>query len=273
MSDLVEFGSSGAPLLPAMNKMSVGQYLQSPSGQYQLLLQEDSNFVLRDGGAVIWVANDGQRYSRYYKAKHYDRPAVVMREYLEVHQPALKRYWCAVGYSAHGNNHPAGQRRVFAVLQDDGNLVLVDKIPLWSVNKSLWDFSAVRVGFRFEAGHALEVGREYIADGAKLVFQADGELVAFGSNGGRLWGSGTQGKGANVAVMQPDGNFVVSANGHALWATNTAGNPGAYAQFQANGNFSLAIERPIWARFGLRQAPKRKLVVWGPWSYPVFKFN
>lgn len=130
MSDLVEFGSSGAPLLPAMNKMSVGQYLQSPSGQYQLLLQEDSNFVLRDGGAVIWVANDGQRYSRYYKAKHYDRPAVVMREYLEVHQPALKRYWCAVGYSAHGNNHPAGQRRVFAVLQDDGNLVLVDKIPL-----------------------------------------------------------------------------------------------------------------------------------------------
>lgn len=222
---------------------------------------------------MIWVANDNQRYSRYYKIKRYDHPAVIMREYLEVHQPRQKRYWSAVGYSTHGNDRKAGAQRVFAVLQDDGNLVLVDRIPLWSFNKSIWEFSAVKVGHRFDSGALLEIGKEYVTDGAKLVFQSDGELVAFSPSGSRLWGSGTQGKGANAAAMQPDGNFVISANGSVLWTTNTAGNPGAYAQFQSNGNFSVAIERPVWARFGLRQAPKRKVKVWGPWSYPVFKFN
>lgn len=273
MKDLIPFGASGGPILPAKNKMTVGQYLQSPSGRYQLILQEDANLVLKDTGNDIWIANDGQRYSRYYKIKRFDHPAVIMYEYLQVHQPKQKRYWSAVGYGAHGNNHDAGQQRVFAVLQDDGNIVLVDIVPLWSVNKSLWEFSAIKVGFRFESGVVLEMGREYVVDGAKLVFQLDGDLVAYRADGLRLWSSGTQGKGANTAVMHPDGNFVISASGQVLWATNTAGNPGAYAQFQSNGNFSVALERPVWARFGLRQAPKRKLVVWGPLSYTVYKFD
>lgn len=273
MSDFVAFGSSGGPILPPINKMTAGHYLQSPSGQYQLLLQEDSEFVLRDNGNVIWVASDGQRYSRYYKIRKFDHPAVTMEGYLLVHQPNHKRYWCTTGFSIHGNNHDAARRRVFAVLQDDGNLVLIDRVPLWSVNTSIWEFSANKIGFRFESGQPIEMGREYVVEGARLVFQPDGELVAFGPSGNRLWGSGTQGKGASAAVMQPDGNFAISANGQLLWATNTAGNPGAYVQFQNNGNLSVAIERPIWARFGLRQAPKRKIKVWGPWSYPIFKFG
>jgi len=223
MNHLVDFDASGSPVLPALNRMSAGQYLQSASGEYQLLLQEDSNLVLRHNGNVIWIANDSQRYSRYYEIKHFERTFVIMREYLEVHQPAQKRYWCSVGYSAHGNNHDAGQRRVFAVLQDDGSLVLIDKVPLWSVNKSLWDFSAAGVGIRFDSGHVLEVGKEHVTEGARLVFQPDGALVSFAPSGARLWSSGTQGQGANLAFMQPDGNFVISANGRILWQSNTGG--------------------------------------------------
>jgi hypothetical protein len=69
-----------------------------------------------------------------------------------------------------------------------------------------------------------------------LIMQSDGNLVLYqGSTA--LWASGTVGSGADEAILQDDGNFVVyTSAGSPVWASNTAGDTGDYLDVQNDGN-------------------------------------
>lgn len=63
-------------------------------------------------------------------------------------------------------------------------------------------------------------------NGYQLVYQTDGNLVAYNSAGGALWSTGTGGRacdGSCQAIFQGDGNLVLYQNGSAYWSSNTAG--------------------------------------------------
>ena len=79
-------------------------------------------------------------------------------------------------------------------------------------------------GGRLYAGESIET-----EDAAcRLVFQTDGDLVAY-ANGEAYWSAGTQvAARGGWAEMQVDGNFVAyGAAGVAQWSSGTGGNPGA----------------------------------------------
>jgi hypothetical protein len=83
----------------------------------------------------------------------------------------------------------------------------------------------------------------------ELVLGGDGNLVLYqGSTA--LWAANTVGKGAVEAVMQGDGNFVLSNSaGKAIWTSGTAGNDGAALSVQDDGNVVIysAAGKALWS--------------------------
>ena len=86
----------------------------------------------------------------------------------------------------------------------------------------------------------------------RLTYQFDGNLVLYDDmTGVALWGTNTGGRGAGQALLQTDGNFVVSGpSGEVHWTSGTAGNPRAYLVLQNDGNLVIyrADGRPAWGR-------------------------
>jgi hypothetical protein len=82
-----------------------------------------------------------------------------------------------------------------------------------------------------------------------LIMQSDNNLVLYWNGVGALWSTGTVGTGANLAVMQGDGNFVLYSPSRAEFNSGTQGNPGAYLAVQNDGN--LVVYRsdglPLWS--------------------------
>jgi len=73
----------------------------------------------------------------------------------------------------------------------------------------------------------------------QLRMQPDGNLVLYyvlSSPYNALWNSATSGTGADVAIMQSDGNLVVYRAGTPLWQSNTDGYHGATLVMQNDGN-------------------------------------
>ncbi|RKU01408.1 peptidase S53 [Burkholderia sp. Nafp2/4-1b] len=146
-----------------------------------------------------------------------------------------------------------GNMGASAVFQTDGNFVV------YSTNgKALWSSSTN--------------GTSY---GQNLVIQDDGNMVIYrtavpvfatgtsasglanSSSGPAVWkggvtlGSGqslTSGNGANVIVMQGDGNLVLLRQGVPQWSSRTANHPGAYATMQGDGNLVVysSAGTPLW---------------------------
>ena len=105
-------------------------------------------------------------------------------------------------------------------------------------------------GNRLVGGQRLQPGEFIRARSApcRLVFQTDGNLVAY-YNGLAYWSARTGAVGG-LAVMQPDGNFVVlDAAGETHWSTLTRGNRGAYLGIQDDCNVVLraANDAALWA--------------------------
>ena len=106
------------------------------------------------------------------------------------------------------------------------------------------DGNRLRGGQRLGSGQFLHAR----SDACKLVFQPDGNLVAY-YNRVPYWAARTRARGGE-AVMEPDGNFVVyDASGEARWSTGTGGNTGAYVGVQNDCNVVLraANGAALWA--------------------------
>ncbi|MGC3026012.1 hypothetical protein ACPUER_12820 [Burkholderia sp. DN3021] len=80
-----------------------------------------------------------------------------------------------------------------------------------------------------------------------LVMQGDGNLVLL-RQGVPQWNSGTFGHAGAYATMQTDGNLVVYSSTHTpLWYSNTSGNPGAATYVQDDGNVVIYAQVPHWS--------------------------
>jgi hypothetical protein len=99
-------------------------------------------------------------------------------------------------------------------------------------------------------GGTLQAEQALVSDQGNftLRMQGDGNLVAFGSSG-VVWASGTNGSGANRAVLQSDGNLVLyTGSGRAVFATGTAGTTADALVMQSDGNLVLyGAGRAFWA--------------------------
>jgi hypothetical protein len=75
----------------------------------------------------------------------------------------------------------------------------------------------------------------------QLRLQNDGNLVLYPMpNGAPLWGSGTEGKAVEKAVMQGDGNFVLYGyGGRAVWGAGTEGTRATGAFVTDDGRFVI----------------------------------
>ncbi|MCQ3002167.1 hypothetical protein NLO98_20660 [Pseudomonas syringae] len=117
------FINNGAPVLPPNQKMTPGQFLQSPSGRFRLELQSDGNLVIKDSGSVVWVADRGQAFSITLSRKQRGAPWFVVSNNGFLYDPARSRLW--VAESTHTKDKSFWNHSHIS-LQDDGNLVIYD---------------------------------------------------------------------------------------------------------------------------------------------------
>jgi len=269
------FTGVGSPILPPLTKMTPGQYLKSPSQRYQFILQTDGSLVIYDNGVAVWSAQEREAYFKYQtpaedRANNY----VATQYYFRFNDATRNRLWITSNSTPLGGNVNLAYFRTYLSLQDDGNLVLNDTFPLWASNSSIEQFSLLTTDLVIKPGESLVQGQIYQSGANHLIFQTDGNVVLYNANSVPLWHSGTGGSGATQAIMQQDGNFVVYAGSTPVWHTQTGGNPDAYLRIQANGTVSVAVDKPVWARFGYTPIiqPRKKWTQWGPYSLPDFTF-
>ncbi|MDO8406703.1 MULTISPECIES: putidacin L1 family lectin-like bacteriocin [Pseudomonas] len=274
------FTENGSSVLLPLHEMSAGQYLQSPDKRFKMILQPDGNLAIYDGANTVWVAVAGQPYTSGGTKIDNSKIYFYLMYYAFLNDPSRNRMWGTANSTPLNNDIWGAYNRTYLSLQNDGNLVVVDSVPVWASNSAI-PISPSIDSVYIAAGTTLEVDRRYVSGGTTLIFQSDGNLVVSNGPLGVLWASWTQNKGATRAVMQEDGNFVIyGVNNTPLWFTGTAGRPGAMAKVQANGSFSIVSEKPVWARFGFTPTilPKRVFNFDnGPWvpiyERPLWTFN
>ncbi len=149
-------------------------------GTQRLVMQGDGNLVAyTSGDNPVWASHSSQAgpYPIYKGGDQIQAGQVLNpNEYLR-----------------------SGNQLRFAVMQDDGNLVLYEPgyMPYWASNTG---------------GNS----------GAFLAVQGDGNIVIYTSAYRPIWASHTYGKGTQRLVMQGDGNLVAyTSGGLAVWASNT----------------------------------------------------
>ena len=119
------FQGTGSPVLPANQAMSAGQYLMSESGRFKLVLQADGNLVITDHGAIGWVADGNQAYSKTLHPRRMREPLqFVISNSGFLYDPSRGRLWIAE--STHSIDKSLWYNTCM-VIQDDGNLVIYDR--------------------------------------------------------------------------------------------------------------------------------------------------
>ncbi|WP_296260316.1 MULTISPECIES: putidacin L1 family lectin-like bacteriocin [unclassified Pseudomonas] len=254
---------NGSSVLLPKTQMQLGQYLQSPNKRWMLRFNEDSDLVLSDGDIRAWSAYKDTPYSTQVYPQRYDAgeySRVTMFGSLGLRDLQRGRQWQATTSTPLDGNTAAAQVRTFTQLQDDGNLVSIDAIPVWATNKSIPVTPDVPAAI-IPPGSSMTPGEELVVGSYWFKFQTDGNLVLYGADNSVVWASYTENKAASLAVMQTDGNFVIYDNaGKALWNTGTTAFPGAHARIQANGSFSIVVHKVVWARFGYTPLVKARAV-------------
>jgi subtilase family serine protease len=151
------------------------------------------------------------------------------------------------------NSGTYGNAGAYAVFQTDGNFVIYS-----ASGKALW-FSST-TGTTFDQRLSVQ------DDGNMVIYRVSVPVFATStaaaglpnsSSGPAVWNGGmtlsggqslTSGNGANVLVMQGDGNLVLMRQGVPQWSSSTYNHPGAYATMQADGNLVVYSSggAPLW---------------------------
>ncbi|UEP35543.1 peptidase S53 [Burkholderia ambifaria] len=153
----------------------------------------------------------------------------------------------ALWYSA--TNGPSGSQHLS--VQDDGNMVIYQSfVPVFATATGTSSYAISASGSAvWNGGVVLSSGQRFTSgNGANvLIMQGDGNLVLL-RQGVPVWNSGTYGHSGAFGVMQGDGNLVVySPAGAPLWNSGTGGNSGATAYIQDDGNVVIYTQRPSWS--------------------------
>lgn len=130
---IIPFTTNGSSILPPRNFMLIGQYLESPSKKYKLVLEADMNLVLYDDGIKIWVADSSVPYTYGDDRPNTDLPNCFYMQgsgFLVDH--INRRTWIAVTSWIPVDEQEGRPDRNYLQLQDDGNIVIVDRVPVWA---------------------------------------------------------------------------------------------------------------------------------------------
>lgn len=170
-------------------------------------VQSDGNIVIYDGGRALWATNTNvaQRFAMQEDGNLVAYTATGGPVWASnTGQPGAVPIFKGGDALATGQTLSSTQyirssnRRYFAMMQGDGNLVLYEPgyMPYWASNTG---------------GHP----------GAFLAMQSDGNIVIY-DGGTPLWGTNTS--SAQYLPMQTDGNLVAyDSSGAPVWASNTGG--------------------------------------------------
>lgn len=240
----------------AGSEFSEGQYLASPNGKYNLVMQSDGNLVLYQAGTALWASNTGGPGRR-----------VVMQD-----DGNLVIY---SGSTAVWSTSTGGFGASELILQDDANVVI------YREGVATWSRFGGYVGNELVPGTTLAPGEVRKSPNQRytLAMQTDGNLVMRDETTHEsVWASSTVGPNRR-AIMRADGNLGVYQGSDAKWSSETVGNDGALLLVQDDGN--LAIYRggtAVWTRngstggvrgddypAGLKNAAKDALV--DPWTF------
>ncbi|MGY6238386.1 protease pro-enzyme activation domain-containing protein [Burkholderia ambifaria] len=136
-------------------------------------------------------------------------------------------------------------------VQDDGNMVIYRvSVPVFATSTSAAGMPNSSSGPAvWNGGMTLSSGQSLTSgNGANvLVMQGDGNLVLL-RQGVPQWSSRTYNHAGAYATMQGDGNLVVYSSGGApLWYSGTSGNPGAATYLQDDGNIVIYARIPSWS--------------------------
>ncbi|QQJ97857.1 peptidase S53 [Burkholderia ambifaria] len=151
--------------------------------------------------------------------------------------------WYSATYGQSGSQHLS--------VQDDGNMVIYQSfVPVFATATGTSSYAISASGSAvWNGGVVLSSGQSFTSgNGANvLIMQGDGNLVLL-RQGVPVWNSGTYGHSGAFGVMQGDGNLVVySPAGAPLWNSGTGGNSGATAYIQDDGNVVIYTQRPSWS--------------------------
>lgn len=219
-------------------RLTAGQSLKSPNGQYDAVMQGDGNFVVyRSGGVAIFNTGTAGVPGAFLQVQA-DGNVVV-------YGPNSVAKW---------NSQTAGTASASKlVMQDDGNLVL------YSVNNiALWSSAGGRTGNAQDAVASqwtLSAGMALVSRNAQYqaVMQGDGNFVVYRTGGVPIFNTGTAGNPGAFMNVQSDGNAVVYGAGGAKWDSKTGGRAQATnLVMQDDSNLVLYVRGggPLWSSNG-----------------------
>ncbi|MEF2975743.1 excalibur calcium-binding domain-containing protein [Subtercola sp. YIM 133946] len=228
------------------DRMSPGETLQ-PSEQLASAAGGFRFVVQGDGNAVVYTESSQALWnSSTFVA---DSRLVMQTDgNLVLYKPSGAPAW---------NSGTANNPGAYVVMQSDGNLVIyAGGVAKWNSFAASHPAPAAPVSTDTLAANAQLTANTQLTSGANsAVMQGDGNFVVYAS-GRAPWSSRTN-SGTRL-VMQGDGNAVVySAGGKAVWNSGTAGNAGARMVMQGDGNLVIysSSNRPLWNSFAASAPP------------------
>ncbi|KWA10513.1 protease pro-enzyme activation domain-containing protein [Burkholderia territorii] len=186
------------------------------------------------------------------------KPAQVVYSASQSHRLVMQNDGNLVLYNAASgaalwNSGTSGNAGAYAVFQTDGNFVVYS-----TSGKALW-FSSTSSGSHGQALVVQDDGNMVIYASSVPVFATATSTAGMtnSSSGPAVWSGGVtlgsgqslaSGNGANVLVMQGDGNLVLLRQGVPRWNSATYNHPGAYAAMQTDGNLVVYSPAgvPLW---------------------------
>jgi hypothetical protein len=197
-----------------------GQTLSDCNGLYHLTLQYDGNLVESTwSGALVWAT--------YTNSAAF----LVMQQSgnLVLYDADGQPVWFNATYGIPGST---------LAVQSDGNVVIGSgSMAIWS-----WMTGQLMLACGGLAPNEEMLPSQYIMScnlDYRLIMQADGNLVLY-HQGTALWNSATYWHPGAHAIMQGDGNLVVSGPvGRALFNTQTYGHPGGSLAVRDDGKMVI----------------------------------
>jgi hypothetical protein len=235
--------------------MHPGEILQingaviSANGRYTFIFQTDGNLVLYKNypnhpRKALWASGTAGRAAE----------VCIMQAdgNLVIYDPDGGALWSSNTYT-----HPGSR----LIAQDDGNTVIYqpNNAAIWATNtvqKVLPTGPSANGATAMQPGQALFPGQSIhsASNRYQLIFQTDGNLVLYmsvpGSSGVAVWASNTNGRVADVCIMQADGNLVIyDPDANAIWASGTWGKNGSHLIAQDDGNVVIYTPggAPVWS--------------------------
>ncbi|AZQ50323.1 peptidase S53 [Burkholderia cenocepacia] len=239
----VLYSTMCVPTSPIYGNVNAGTALKP--GQIVYSASRTHKLVMQgDGNLVLYNTTNGAAVwnsATYGNAGAY---AVLQTDgNFVVYGPSGNALWFSSTYAA-----SYGQ---YLAVQDDGNMVIYrSAFPIFSTATATTGLAASSSGSAaWKGGVVLSSGQSFTSgNGANvLVMQGDGNLVLI-RQGVAVWNSGTYGHPGAYAVMQGDGNLVVYGSaGAALWNSGTGGYPGAVTYVQDDGNVVIYTQLARWS--------------------------